>query len=82
MGDAPGRQRRFLLPYTTHVDATTIIVTLGSQPGAALGILGDRRRGSASSIPPRLRAAIRTIEIRRWSAHRPVIGAAHRSARP
>src|ERR1700721_544958 len=47
-----------LLPYTTKVDGNTIVVTLGTQPGAALAKLGEPPR--AGSGQPAA-AAVRTI---------------------
>ena len=55
-----------LLPYTTKVDGNSIIVTLGSQPGADVGKPAVARAGAGSGATPTERS-IRTIDFRRGS---------------
>ena len=54
-----------LLPYTTKVDGDSIIVTLGSQPGAEGGKPAVARAGTGSMAPTE--RSIRTIDFRRGS---------------
>ena len=54
-----------LLPYTTKVDGNSIIVTLGSQPGADVGKPAIARAGAGSVTPTE--RSIRTIDFRRGS---------------
>ena len=55
-----------LLPYTTKVDGNTIIVTLGSQPGAAAAQSAAARAGAgAGQAATPVERAIRTIDFRR-----------------
>src|SRR5712675_2130642 len=56
-----------LLPYTTKVDGNTIIVTLGSQPGAALAKLGEPARAGSGQPAAATARTIRTIDFRRGS---------------
>src|SRR6202051_2517158 len=56
-----------LLPYTTKVDGNTIIVTLGSPPGAALAKLGEPARAGAGQPAAAAARSIRTIDFRRGS---------------
>ena len=67
--EANGRTRvvvdvESLLPYTTKVDGNNIVVTLGSQPGDAVGRTAVARASSAQSAPA-VERAIRTIDFRR-----------------
>jgi len=55
-----------LLPYTTKVDGNSIIVTLGSQPGADVGKPAVARAGAGGGVTPTERS-IRTIDFRRGS---------------
>ncbi len=55
-----------LLPYTTKVDGNSIILTLGSQPGADVGKPAVARAGAAGGATVTERA-IRTIDFRRGS---------------
>jgi type IV pilus assembly protein PilQ len=55
-----------LMPYTTKVDGSTIIVTLGQQPGADVGKPAATRAAASSPGAP-LERAIRTIDFRRGS---------------
>src|ERR1700723_321685 len=52
-----------LMPYTTKVDGSTIIVTLGQQPGADVGKPAARAAATSSGTP--VERAIRTIDFRR-----------------
>src|SRR5882757_8128976 len=54
-----------LLPYTTKVDGNTIIVTLGSQPGASLAKLGEPPRAGSGQPAAATARTIRTIDFRR-----------------
>jgi type IV pilus assembly protein PilQ len=56
-----------LLPYTTKVDGNTIIVTLGSQPGASLAKLGEPARAGSGQPVAATGRTIRTIDFRRGS---------------
>jgi len=56
-----------LLPYTTKVDGNTIIVTLGSQPGASLAKLGEPPRAGSGQPAAATARTIRTIDFRRGS---------------
>src|SRR6202043_3502925 len=56
-----------LLPYTTQVDGNTIIVTLGSQPGAGLAKLGEPPRAGSGQPAAASGRTIRTIDFRRGS---------------
>src|ERR1700687_5394002 len=56
-----------LLPYTTKVDGNTIIVTLGSQPGASLAKLGEPPRAGSGQPAAASVRTIRTIDFRRGS---------------
>jgi type IV pilus assembly protein PilQ len=55
-----------LLPYTTKVDGNSIIVTLGSQPGADVGKPAVARAGAGGAATVTERS-IRTIDFRRGS---------------
>ncbi len=54
------------MPYTTKVDGNTIIVTLGSQPGADAGqAAAAARAGAGQASAAAAERAIRTIDFRR-----------------
>ena len=55
-----------LMPYTTKVDGNSIIVTLGSQPGADVGKPAVARAGAGGGATVTERS-IRTIDFRRGS---------------
>jgi type IV pilus assembly protein PilQ len=56
-----------LLPYTTKVDGNTIVVTLGSQPGASLAKLAEPPRAGSGQPAAATGRSIRTIDFRRGS---------------